>query len=672
MLSEELWKIKSARSSRLQGEAEGDDVHVWRVRLGDFDPRTPLGADLAQLAQRYPSCQADTLELRLRFKSDLYPFFPPVRELAPRVPHCGRALTLRRAAQSVDIVRPRLLGLARGALLAHPSLCLESWDPFTPCSALIERLRSFLEMHGRCDLGCAANDPRSHPEGAHSDPPARLDGLLAQLGALHGLMAEAYAAMFVQHAAACPQAEHAANEIPRAQAPASGAPAAMEVEGGEEGDAEDEGEEDDEDEEGSPDSGCGSRKRKAASFWAKGTGYGYDGAEGAGSERWDPAKAHAAQVAQDEATQRIALAITQLLDGVGDRASPLPSSVAAECVQRSSLAPFLARELRGLSIMDMGARAPYYSALLRCIVAAGRTLAGRSFGAVTERLACIETQAHMFLRLSAPRAAAETAAEPAIVDADQSSTAATAAAARTKVVADAAAASAAAEAAASEEDFALSRLVIQAAATLRQGLAPPRQQPQQAPPVAAAPRRTRGAARSAAAAAPAVAPPPTAPAASDAGCSASETEAQSYASALGSLLLDTCGSLSGEHHYRREASAETGCAKQVRRVAKECAALAALLPLSPSSSVFVRAEDASTSLWRALITGPEGTPYAGGCFVFDMFFPGNYPAVPPRVNLCTTGGSKVCARSRLQPPGSAHPPYRSGSTRTCTTAARCA
>ena len=25
---------------------------------------------------------------------------------------------------------------------------------------------------------------------------------------------------------------------------------------------------------------------------------------------------------------------------------------------------------------------------------------------------------------------------------------------------------------------------------------------------------------------------------------------------------------------------------------------------------------------RALITGPEGTPYYGGCFIFDVYFPG--------------------------------------------------
>jgi len=47
------------------------------------------------------------------------------------------------------------------------------------------------------------------------------------------------------------------------------------------------------------------------------------------------------------------------------------------------------------------------------------------------------------------------------------------------------------------------------------------------------------------------------------------------------------------------------------------------------------------TLLQALITGPEGTPYSGGCFIFDIFFPNDYPNVPPQVNLQTTGQGKV-------------------------------
>jgi ubiquitin-protein ligase len=37
------------------------------------------------------------------------------------------------------------------------------------------------------------------------------------------------------------------------------------------------------------------------------------------------------------------------------------------------------------------------------------------------------------------------------------------------------------------------------------------------------------------------------------------------------------------------------------------------------------------------LTGPEGTPYAYGCFFFDLFLP-DYPQSPPKVQFLTTGG----------------------------------
>ena len=62
------------------------------------------------------------------------------------------------------------------------------------------------------------------------------------------------------------------------------------------------------------------------------------------------------------------------------------------------------------------------------------------------------------------------------------------------------------------------------------------------------------------------------------------------------------------------------------------------LPIHAASSIFVRHDGERMDKVRALITGPEGTPYAGGCFVFDVFFPSDYPQVPPLMELETTGG----------------------------------
>jgi baculoviral IAP repeat-containing protein 6 len=40
---------------------------------------------------------------------------------------------------------------------------------------------------------------------------------------------------------------------------------------------------------------------------------------------------------------------------------------------------------------------------------------------------------------------------------------------------------------------------------------------------------------------------------------------------------------------------------------------------------------------QVLITGPAETPYANGCFEFDVYFPPDYPNSPMHINLETTG-----------------------------------
>lgn len=39
-----------------------------------------------------------------------------------------------------------------------------------------------------------------------------------------------------------------------------------------------------------------------------------------------------------------------------------------------------------------------------------------------------------------------------------------------------------------------------------------------------------------------------------------------------------------------------------------------------------------------MISGPEGTPYSCGLFVFDIYCPASYPNTPPKLRLRTTGG----------------------------------
>ena len=65
----------------------------------------------------------------------------------------------------------------------------------------------------------------------------------------------------------------------------------------------------------------------------------------------------------------------------------------------------------------------------------------------------------------------------------------------------------------------------------------------------------------------------------------------------------------------------------------------------PDCSIWVRFDEETPQYMRVLmaasLSGSYLTPYAGGLFCFDVFVPGNYPQVPPKVHLLNTGGGRV-------------------------------
>lgn len=99
-----------------------------------------------------------------------------------------------------------------------------------------------------------------------------------------------------------------------------------------------------------------------------------------------------------------------------------------------------------------------------------------------------------------------------------------------------------------------------------------------------------------------------------------------------------------KYHFEERALASTGPtdAMQRKRLAIEASSLMASLSES-TPSIFIRFDTDRLDIIKVLIIGPTGTPYANGCFEFDVFFPSDYPTSPMQLFFVTTGfdGSKV-------------------------------
>jgi ubiquitin-protein ligase len=86
-------------------------------------------------------------------------------------------------------------------------------------------------------------------------------------------------------------------------------------------------------------------------------------------------------------------------------------------------------------------------------------------------------------------------------------------------------------------------------------------------------------------------------------------------------------------------SSNTMSGPQRKRLFQELSNYHTNLPIESGSSILVRAMEGSMDYLRVLIFGPEDTPYANGCFFFDLFLQ-DYPKKPPKCQFLTTGGGK--------------------------------
>ncbi|VDK62166.1 unnamed protein product [Onchocerca ochengi] len=125
------------------------------------------------------------------------------------------------------------------------------------------------------------------------------------------------------------------------------------------------------------------------------------------------------------------------------------------------------------------------------------------------------------------------------------------------------------------------------------------------------------------------------------------TEEERYMKVMKALQFETISFFTEgsfiPYHYESSLSSvgTSSLGKRTRRLAQEIVTLSNSLPLSSSSSVFVRACEERLDVMKVLITGPADTPYMNGCFEFDVWFPTDYPNSPMHVNLETTGNHTV-------------------------------
>jgi baculoviral IAP repeat-containing protein 6 len=117
--------------------------------------------------------------------------------------------------------------------------------------------------------------------------------------------------------------------------------------------------------------------------------------------------------------------------------------------------------------------------------------------------------------------------------------------------------------------------------------------------------------------------------------------AEDYEAIMREMCFDSVENMSSFPGHKYAGLKSNPRRKVLKRLAAEYSDFDTCLPIHEASSVFFRFCDESMCHAQMLIVAVDDTPYATGCFIFDVKFPDNYPAAPPKVNLQTTGRGAV-------------------------------
>lgn len=96
-----------------------------------------------------------------------------------------------------------------------------------------------------------------------------------------------------------------------------------------------------------------------------------------------------------------------------------------------------------------------------------------------------------------------------------------------------------------------------------------------------------------------------------------------------------------QHYYSSYITEGIPPQSKMIRLAQELADISTGLPIEHTNSIFVRCDTDRVDVMRCLVFGSADTPYAHGAYFFDVYMEDQYPKVPPKCQLVTTGNGQV-------------------------------
>ncbi|XP_074643918.1 uncharacterized protein LOC141900782 [Tubulanus polymorphus] len=589
ILINDLVKIMQMKDEGVTAEPIDDNIYKWLVQLDKFNPESDLAADLEIIHEKFGY---GYIELQLDFALDLYPFYPPL----------------------VKVVRPRLQPSLMQRVTSMELLKLSHWNPARDMASIVFDIKQLVQIWARLDVNSLRNDPIRYPNGSFVD----IEHFLLRL-------------------ALTSEVNPRANE--KYQMDVDQIPRPVEV----------------------PEKETDQNKSKNKNeCWEKGVGYGHGGRPG-----WDYNAYLAAQREKDRQIENVLQQILQELRLLYANHAPQlkprrhvtnPDSSQAidpvddmyNILEGSALIPFIEVYMKADSFLEICRHTSVYKALVDII----REIAMQpkllpllaqlpgQIHSVYQLLENLERMASVLLQRmckagngSVPKGAKRRYEE------EEWATSTSAAASLLPCLQNCSQRQSSGpeyEHSTQEEKLARDFVTLfrdLSDAFKRIGLLNGVEMDESAASMDCDITTTQ----------PDTLPPLPVPDVPQP--QIQETTEGLYIQHLKQLQFDTYSmELEGhsKHHFATEFKNQYRMTQaQMCRIVQELTALPSSLPIDLSSSVFFRSDDDKMTLVRALITGPEGTPYSGGCFLFDIYLDRYYPERPPKVNFQTTGNGTV-------------------------------